>query len=164
MKGTFDAQGQVLCPDLPDQWLGGAEHEDQGLLVAQQRLDGLQMQLNLVRQKKKKSHKGTTHRYIGILRKIQGHKQRKFQARSVTVHHTISLHTLYKCHHFDFPHVLINISKTPGVIAAPSCRRLFLFILLSVYVLALLINSQRQHAVFSLKGTCLALICSVGGM
>lgn len=47
----FDAQGQVLCLDLPDQWLGGVKHEDQGLLVAQQRLDGLQMQLNLVRQK-----------------------------------------------------------------------------------------------------------------
>lgn len=51
MKGTFDAQGQVLCLDLPDQWLGGVKHEDQGLLVAQQRLDGLQMQLNLVKQK-----------------------------------------------------------------------------------------------------------------
>lgn len=46
MKGAFDARGQVLCLDLPDQWLGGVEHEDQGLLVAQQRLDGLQMQLN----------------------------------------------------------------------------------------------------------------------
>lgn len=49
----LNAQGQVLCLDLPDQWLGGVEHEDQWLLVAQQRLDGLQMQLNLVRPKKK---------------------------------------------------------------------------------------------------------------
>lgn len=63
MKGTLNARGQVLCLELPDQWLRGVEHEDQWLLVAQQRLDGLQMQLNLVRQKKKKgleSHKGTT--------------------------------------------------------------------------------------------------------
>lgn len=66
MKGAFDARGQVLCLDLPDQRLGGAEHEDQGLLVAQQRLDGLQMQLNLVRKRGKKkrrerleSHKAT---------------------------------------------------------------------------------------------------------
>lgn len=50
----LNAQGQVLCLDLPDQWLGGVEHEDQWLLVAQQRLDGLQMQLNLVRPKKKR--------------------------------------------------------------------------------------------------------------
>lgn len=34
MKGAFDARGQVLCLDLPDQWLWGVEHEDQGLLVA----------------------------------------------------------------------------------------------------------------------------------
>lgn len=59
----LNAQGQVLCLDLPDQWLGGVEHEDQWLLVAQQRLDGLQMQLNLVRPKKKglESHEGTRH-------------------------------------------------------------------------------------------------------
>lgn len=60
MKGTFNAPGQVLCLDLPDQWLGGVEHEDQWLLVVQQRLDGLQMQLNLVRGEKKQtdwSHK-----------------------------------------------------------------------------------------------------------
>lgn len=50
----FNARGQVLCLDLPDQWLGGVEHEDQWLLVALQRLDGFQMQLNLVRQKKEK--------------------------------------------------------------------------------------------------------------
>lgn len=43
----LDARGKVLCLDLPDQWLGGVEHEDQWLLVAQQRLDGFQMQLNL---------------------------------------------------------------------------------------------------------------------
>lgn len=49
MKGTFNAQGQVLCLDLPDQWFGGVEHKDQWLLVAEQRLDGLQMQLNLER-------------------------------------------------------------------------------------------------------------------
>lgn len=65
MKGAFDARSQVLCLDLPDQRLGGVEHEDQGLLVAQQRLDGLQMQLDLVKQRKKKqkrrleSHKAT---------------------------------------------------------------------------------------------------------
>ena len=52
MKGTFNAQGQVLCLDLPYQRLGGIEHEDQWLLVALQRLDGLQMQLNLDRQNK----------------------------------------------------------------------------------------------------------------
>ena len=52
MKGTLNAQGQVLCLDLPHQWLGGVEHEDQWLLVVQQRLDGLQMQLNLVQQKR----------------------------------------------------------------------------------------------------------------
>lgn len=47
MKGMLDARGKVLCLDLPHQWLGGVEHEDQWLLVAQQRLDGFQMQLNL---------------------------------------------------------------------------------------------------------------------
>lgn len=52
MKGTFNAQGQVLCLDLPYQRLWGIEHEDQWLLVAQQRLDGLQMQLDLDRQNK----------------------------------------------------------------------------------------------------------------
>ena len=54
MKGMPDAQGKVLCLDLPDQWLGGVEHEGQWLLVAQQRLDGFQMQLNLEQQWKKK--------------------------------------------------------------------------------------------------------------
>lgn len=43
IKGMLDAQSQVLCFDIPDQWLEGAEHEDQGLLVVQHRLDGLQM-------------------------------------------------------------------------------------------------------------------------
>lgn len=47
MKGMLDARGKVLCLDLPHQWLGGVEHEDQWLLVAQQRLDGFQMQLKL---------------------------------------------------------------------------------------------------------------------
>lgn len=47
MKGMLNAWGEVLRLDLPDEWLGGVEHEDQRLLVAQQRLDGLQMQLHL---------------------------------------------------------------------------------------------------------------------
>lgn len=47
MKGTLDARGQVLRLDLPFQRLGGVENKDQGFLVAQQRLDGLQMELNL---------------------------------------------------------------------------------------------------------------------
>lgn len=59
MKGTSDAQGQVLCLDLPDQWLGRVEHKDQGLLVVHQRLDGLQMQLDLGQ----KSNLATTDRY-----------------------------------------------------------------------------------------------------
>lgn len=54
MKGMPNAQGQVLCLDLPDQWLWGVKHKDQWLLVAQQRLDGLQMQLNLATPKEKK--------------------------------------------------------------------------------------------------------------
>lgn len=49
MKGMLNARGQVLRLDLPDQWLGGVEHENQWLLVAQHRLDGLEMQLDLVR-------------------------------------------------------------------------------------------------------------------
>lgn len=53
MKGMLNAWGEVLRLDLPDEWLGGVEHEDQGLLVAQQRLDGLQMQLHLERPKKR---------------------------------------------------------------------------------------------------------------
>lgn len=57
MKGMLNAQGQVLGLDLPDHWLGGVEHKDQWLLVAQQRLDGLQMQLNLVTPKKMESHR-----------------------------------------------------------------------------------------------------------
>jgi len=43
MKGMFDAQRQVLCLDIPDEWLGGVEHKDQGLLVVQHGLDGFQM-------------------------------------------------------------------------------------------------------------------------
>lgn len=52
MKGMLNAWGEVLRLDLPDERLGGVEHEDQRLLVAQQRLDGLQMQLHLERPKK----------------------------------------------------------------------------------------------------------------
>lgn len=49
MKGMLNARGQVLRLDLPDQRLGGVEHENQWLLVAQHRLDGFEMQLDLVR-------------------------------------------------------------------------------------------------------------------
>lgn len=64
----LDAQSQVLCFDIPDQWLGGAEHEDQGLLVVQHRLDGLQMQVNLARAKKKKGgERGKRKREISAL-------------------------------------------------------------------------------------------------
>lgn len=62
MKGMLNARGQVLRLDLPDQWLGGVEHENQWLLVAQHRLDGLEMQLDLVRPQNKRgeeSHGGT---------------------------------------------------------------------------------------------------------
>lgn len=55
----LNARGQVLRLDLPDQWLGGVEHEHQWLLVAQQRLDGLQMQLNLIRTTKRVQESGT---------------------------------------------------------------------------------------------------------
>lgn len=54
MKGMLNARGQVLRLDLPDQWLGGVEHENQRLLVAQHRLDGLEMQLDLVRPQNKR--------------------------------------------------------------------------------------------------------------
>lgn len=49
MKGVLDALGKLLGLDLPYQWLRGVEHEGQGLLVEQKRLDGLQMQLHLVK-------------------------------------------------------------------------------------------------------------------
>ena len=39
--------GELLCLDVPDDGLRGAQHEGEGLLVDQQRLDGLQMQLHL---------------------------------------------------------------------------------------------------------------------
>lgn len=57
MKGMLNAWGEVLRLDLPDERLGGAEHEDQRLLVAQQRLDGLQMQLHLKGRKKGQNQK-----------------------------------------------------------------------------------------------------------
>lgn len=53
MKGMLNARGQVLRLDLPHQWLRGVEHKDKRLLVVQQRLDGLQMQLNLVKSRKR---------------------------------------------------------------------------------------------------------------
>lgn len=49
----LNARGQVLCLDLPHQWLRGVEHKDKWLLVVQQHLDGLQVQLNLVKSRKK---------------------------------------------------------------------------------------------------------------
>lgn len=49
MKGMLNARGQVLCLDLPHQWLRGVEHKDKWLLVVQEGLDGLQVQLHLVK-------------------------------------------------------------------------------------------------------------------
>lgn len=43
MKGMAHARGQVLRLDPPQQRLGGVEHEHQWLVVAQHRLDGLQV-------------------------------------------------------------------------------------------------------------------------
>lgn len=56
----LNARGQVLRLDLPDQRLGGVEHENQRLLVAQHRLDGLEMQLDLVRPQNKKGEESHT--------------------------------------------------------------------------------------------------------
>lgn len=83
MKGMFDALGQLLCLDLPDHWLRGVENEDQGLLVEKQRLDGLQMQLHLVRQPYRNKQRiglmNTWYKYnnIGILGKRSGQSHRK---------------------------------------------------------------------------------------
>lgn len=53
MKGMPNARGQVFCLDLPHQWLRRVEHKDKWLLVVQQCLDGLQVQLNLVKTRKR---------------------------------------------------------------------------------------------------------------
>lgn len=54
MKGMLNAGGQVLCLDLPHQLLRGVEHKDKWLLVAQEGLDGLQVQLHLVKARKRR--------------------------------------------------------------------------------------------------------------
>lgn len=79
MKGMFNAQGQVLRLDLPDQRLGGVEHEGQWLVVAQQRLNGLQMQLDLKRQLKNTEWRHKQERQSGLkvlLRRKKGQEQR----------------------------------------------------------------------------------------
>lgn len=54
MKGMLNAGGQVLCLDLPHQLLWGVEHKYKWLLVAQEGLDGLQVQLHLVKPRKRR--------------------------------------------------------------------------------------------------------------
>lgn len=49
----LNARSQVLCLDRPHQWLRRVEHKDKRLLVVQQCLDGLQVQLNLVKSRER---------------------------------------------------------------------------------------------------------------
>lgn len=62
------AWGQVLCLDPPQQRLGGVEHKHQRLVVAQHRLDGLQMQLHLARVRGTESRERGREKSKGVTR------------------------------------------------------------------------------------------------